>query len=295
MKRDWGMLAPWLAVGLLVGVAAPGVSWASPAAEADSLTAEEIMRRVAINQEASQAARGGFVYQQNLLIRFLRKSGDLAREEVYDYTVTPTASGTQKTLNHFAGRYKLPKSDPVAHHRPRYEYKEVDIDGDLISDLAQEFASDQKSRDGIAQDLFPLIASQQRRYRFKLVGIDVYGERKVYRLTFRPAPKAKNEDGVPWSGEVLVDQEEFQPVLVTTRLARAVPFVVRTLLGTNLKHLGFKLTYQRVDKGVWFPASYGGEFDLGAVFFYKRRIGISMRNSGFQRAEVESTVSYSEN
>jgi hypothetical protein len=82
---------------------------------------------------------------------------------------------------------------------------------------------------------------------------------------------------------------------VTTRLARAVPFVVRTLLGTNLKHLGFKLTYQRVDKGVWFPASYGGEFDLGAVFFYKRRIGISMRNSGFQRTEVESTVSYSEN
>lgn len=64
------------------------------------------------------------------------------------------------------------------------------------------------------------------------------------------------------------------------------------MLGTDLKQLGFKVTYQKFDEGLWFPVTYGGEFQLKALFLYSRRIGVSMRNSGFQRAVVESQVKF---
>jgi len=67
---------------------------------------------------------------------------------------------------------------------------------------------------------------------------------------------------------------------------------VQILLGTNLKHLGFKVAYQKFEEGLWFPVSYGGEFKLRAVFFYKRTISLSVTNSGFQRSDVTSTVSF---
>jgi hypothetical protein len=38
--------------------------------------------------------------------------------------------------------------------------------------------------------------------------------------------------------------------------------------------------------------TYGGEFKLKAVFFYSRRIAMSMQNSGFQRAVVNSKVNF---
>ena len=67
---------------------------------------------------------------------------------------------------------------------------------------------------------------------------------------------------------------------------------VQILLGTNLKHLGFKVAYKKFEDGLWFPVSYGGEFHLRAVFFYKRTVALSLINSGFQRADVSSTVSF---
>jgi hypothetical protein len=89
-----------------------------------------------------------------------------------------------------------------------------------------------------------------------------------------------------------VDAHEFQPALITTRLARGIPLIVRTLLGTNLKYLGFKLAYARFEDGLWFPVRYGGEFDVRAVFFYRRRISISLLNEGFERADVKSRIQY---
>ena len=50
---------------------------------------------------------------------------------------------------------------------------------------------------------------------------------------------------------------------------------------------------ERFDEGLWFPVTYGGEFKLKALFLYSRRIGISMQNSGFQHAVVESKVKFS--
>ena len=67
---------------------------------------------------------------------------------------------------------------------------------------------------------------------------------------------------------------------------------MKTLLGTDVKGLGFSVTYQKFEEGVWFPVSYGGEFELRAVFFYKRTISMNMVNGDFRRSNVTSNVTY---
>ena len=257
-------------------------------AQAADPTAADIMAKVAANQERAQQARSEFVYQQNLLVRLRRGNHKLAREERREYSVAPTPNGAGKTLTRFSGKYEH-KGKLVEYDKPHYEYKEMDIDGDLISDLADDMTNDGKSRDGVAADLFPLTGREQMKYSFRLKGTEAYRGREVYRVEFSPSG-----EGSCWAGTVLVDKSEFQPVAITTRLARGVPFWVRTLLGTNLKYLGFSLAYERFDDGIWFPVSYGGEFEIRAVFFYKRLISISLANSGFKRTDVASRITYAE-
>jgi hypothetical protein len=266
---------------LFVAIAVPPVSAESVA---------QIMAKVAENQIQAQEMRRAFTYNQSVLIRMKRGGGKLAREEMRELTVTPTPTGFEKTLTHFAGKYRN-KGKMIEYSDPHYTYKEMDIDGDIASDLAEDLTDDKDSRDGIAADLFPLTAEQQKKYDFKLEGKQSYRGRDVYRITFTPA-KEEHGDAGCWAGEVLVDTREFQPVLVTTYLARGIPLWVRTVLGTNLKHLGFKVTYQRIEDGIWFPASYGGEFEVRALFFYKRRISLSMLNTDFRRTDVTSGIIY---
>lgn len=254
-------------------------------------SAAGIMAKVARNQERAHELRSAFVYQQSVLIHLQRGNHKLAREELSQFTVTPTAKGVNKTLAHFAGKYES-KGELVDYHQPHYNYKDVDIDGDLISDLAEDLTNDQGARDGIAADLFPLTGERQKGYAFKLEDRQAYRGKEVYRITFKPLSNKHWDDGTPWAGEVLVDAREYQPVVITTRLARGIPFWIKTVLGTNVKYIGFKLTYERFEDGVWFPVTYGGEFELRAVFFYKRLISMALTNTGFQRADVNSRISY---
>lgn len=270
-------------------VVAVAVFVTSSAAE----TADEIMTKVAENQDRAKELRSAFVYQQSVLIRFHRGGGKLAREELSEYTVAPTPDGTRETRTHFLGKYR-DDGTLNEYYQPHYTYKDVDLDGEIISDLAEELTSDKQSRDGISADLFPLTSKEGRRYRFELAGREKYQGHDVYRILFRPSRDWTEDNGSPWKGEALIDVEQYQPVLVTTDLAKGIPLWVRTVLGTNIRHLGFKVAYEEFDDGVWFPVQYGGEFDLRAVFFYKRRISISLRNSGFERADVSSTVKYGE-
>ena len=69
-------------------------------------TVQEIMTRVAANQDRAQEMRSAFVYHQDLLLRFLRGNGKTAREEEREYSVTPTPRGTEKQLTRFEGRYE---------------------------------------------------------------------------------------------------------------------------------------------------------------------------------------------
>jgi hypothetical protein len=81
-------------------------------------------------------------------------------------------------------------------------------------------------------------------------------------------------------------------VAITTSLAARLPAAVRILLGTNIRGLGFSLSYQKVADSVWFPVSYGGEFEVTGLFLYKRTMSISLVNSGFRHTDVSSQIAY---
>jgi hypothetical protein len=258
--------------------------------------ADLIMARVALNQDRAQQMRSAFVYHQNMLICFQRSNHKVAREEQREYVVTPTETGFTKTLTHFAGKYDK-GGKFFEYTEPGYEYKGVDIDGEVAKSLTDDLTNDKKSRDGITKDLFALTANRQQGFVFKLEGKENYRGREVYRITFKPRKPSlfdcdDDDESSCWAGEALIDPIEYQPVLVTSWLAKGIPMAVQLLLGTNIKHLGFKVAYQKFDEGLWFPVTYGGEFYVRGLFFYKRTIALSVVNSGFRKSDVTSVVSF---
>ncbi|HKA01004.1 MAG TPA: hypothetical protein VKE70_31040 [Candidatus Solibacter sp.] len=263
--------------------------WTAGAA-AQSLTVGEIMERVAHNQTRSQEARREFTYHQNQLLRMTRSGGKLAREEKREYDVTPAAHGFHKELAHFEGKYES-KGRYVSYDRPGYTYKEMDIDGELIHEMSEEMTNDKQSRDGLSRDLFPLTEREQHKYNFQLLRKEPFRGHEVYRVKFEPKPH-QEADEAAWKGEALIDAAEFQPVFVQTSLAPKIPMAVKVLLGTNIHGLGFAVSYDKFEDGIWFPVSYGGEFEVRAVFFYKRKISVSMSNTDFRRTRVNSSVTY---
>jgi hypothetical protein len=122
---------------------------------------EAIMEKVAENQDRAQGIRSAFVYQQTLLIRFRRGDGKTCREELRDFTVAPAGNGTHKTLTRFLGKY-LKGEVLIEYTEPGYHYKDLDLDSDLMTSFAEEFANDKDSRDGIAAGLFPLTSREQK-------------------------------------------------------------------------------------------------------------------------------------
>jgi hypothetical protein len=260
-------------------------AWAQPT------TVEQIMARVAENQSRGLGQRKDWIYHQDQQLRFRRGNGKLAREEHREYAVAPDMKGFKKELTGFQGKYEA-NGQYVSYDKPGHTYKEMDIDGELIDEMSDEMIND-NSRDGIGNNLFPLTAKEQERYKFKLIGSENYRGRGVYRVAFEPKRHEHfEENNTLWKGEILIDVEEFQPVLISTKLASRIPMAVKLLLGTNIKGLGFSLAYRKFDKDVWFPVSYGGEFQVRAVFFYRRNISISMVNDDFRRTEVSSQVAY---
>ncbi len=111
-----------------------------------------IMGQLAQNQDRALQLRTAFVYRQNLFIRFQRFDGKTCREEMREYTVTPSAKGTEKKLTRLSGKY-LKDGILSEYSDPGYRYKEIDIDGVLIDDFAEDFANDKDSRDGISADM----------------------------------------------------------------------------------------------------------------------------------------------
>jgi hypothetical protein len=250
---------------------------------------DQIMEKVAANQDRAEQMRREFVYRQTVVIRVTRANGRLAREELRELQVAPTPEQTEKTLLRFLGKYEK-DGKLLEYAEPGFHHKELDLDGELIK-LAEELTNDKQSRDGIARDLFPLTSHQQSRYRFNLKGDEVHRGRTVYRIAFEPRGNGWEEnEGAPWAGEVLVDQVEYQPVLVTTRLAKDFPLAVKVFLGTDVQRLGFKVAYEKLGEGIWFPVSYGGEFKLKVIFFYKRNIAIALSNSDFERTAVSTRL-----
>ena len=270
---------------LLVIMAVSALGMAS--AQTPSPTANQIMERVAGNQDRSQDLRRHYIYKQHVVVVSRKTNGKLMQEEASDYLVVPEPQGSTKKLARIAGRY-WQKHEYVSYSGLQTSH-DGSLDGDLVSDLRDDLVNERHTKDGLAADLFPLTTKEQEKYRFNLLGEQAVRGRKVYRIGFWP----KNSD-IVWKGEALIDADEFQPVTIFTRLARRVPFWVRTALGTDFPELGFSVTYSRQPDGVWFPVSFGTEFRLRAVFFIHRDITISLRNTDFEKTHVDSVIHYAE-
>lgn len=248
---------------------------------------EQILRRLAENQDRASDARKSIVYRQDTWVRLIQTDGKLSREEKRRYTVTPTETGTTKKLDKFEGRYRK-GGKILTYEAPDFQYKDTDIDGDLIEDLTDDLINDQKSRDGFSKDLFPLTGEEQSHYTFRLEGTRKVGEVEAIRVTFLPNPGGDR----PWGGEVLVHPQDFQPMAVTTKLAMKIPAAVKIMLGSDIKQLGFNVTYAKVADDLWFPATYGTEFGLKILFGYKRNITMNVTNTEFRKATAESSIQF---
>jgi hypothetical protein len=255
---------------------------------------EEIMRRVALNQAKSQELRTNYVYHQKQVLRMIRGTKKVAREERREYTIAPKFRGIERELVHFEGKYEK-NGKYLTFDKPGFKHKDLDLDSDLMNELANDMMHDKNGKDGISNDLFPLTYHRQQKYNFKFLKSETFRGAKAYRIHFEPKVKPRVgdlEDGAIWKGEALIHAEEYQPIQVATEMAWKMPMAIRTLLGTNLHGVGFTVNYQKFEDGLWFPVSYGGEFEMRAVFLYHRIMTINMTNSDFRRTDVQSNVAY---
>jgi hypothetical protein len=271
----------WILVLALVSCPAVSVGQALP-------SADEIMARVAANEDRAVKQRAEYIYEQRIRVISRKTNGRLMRDETTDYLVTPRPDGTKKELKHVSGRAWVKKHYVEFNKEPGPDLG--GLDGNLVDDLRDDLANEH-SKNGLACDLFPLTADEQKGYRFELEGEEAFHGRSVYRIRFVPRDKhAWKEENPPWAGEALIDTHDYQPVRVYTKLAHQLPLFVRAVLGTNLPGIGFNVEYQRFGDGVWFPVSFGTEFRLRVVFFIKRDISISLRNYGFGHLHVKSKL-----
>lgn len=248
------------------------------------LSAEDIMARVAANQDRSDAQRGEYLYHQRVHITIQKANGTRMRDETGDYMVTPTADGTKKELIDVQGHYRQKGRYIEFHGKPVPD--EDGIDGSMLQGFRDDLMND-KSKDGLASDLFPLTTEAQKSYRFQLVSQEIVHGRPTYRLRFSP----KDSSDIDWAGETDIDVADFEPVRVYTKLSRPIPFLIRKFL-VDLPGVGFNVEYQRQPDGVWFPSSFGTEFRLRVLMMFARNIIISMSNSDFERAHVEHSVQF---
>jgi hypothetical protein len=263
--------------------------------------AATIMAKMAASFEKAAEGRRQFVYSQTVKGSLLRGDGRVSRKESREYTVTPQAAGTEKRLVSFQGEYRKGKQ-VLSYSDPGFKFKDEDIDGELLSDLIEDLTGDKESRDGISESLFPLRTKDLPAYRYTLKGRTERNGRPAYVIAFEPQPhsdlcihvgsEGNDCEDRPWKGEVQVDVEDLQPVRIDTTLGTKIPWVVRNVFGTNLRQLGFSLSYTRVADGVWFPATYGTEFHVDLLWFYKRTIALSLLNSGFKKTDANSKITY---
>jgi hypothetical protein len=281
----------------------------SPAFCQETPAVEEIMAKVAQNQERAEKARAAYLYKQHIVITSRKTNGKLMCEEKTDYQVLPSEAGFQKQQKAFEGKLwhkhsyitYVSENDQNSSTKITPDGVSIDIPGDsldvgLVRDFRDDLAND-KTKDGLAKNLFPLTAKEQEQYQFQLVGREHQRAAQasacgcngdVYRVRFRP----KDRQEFTWAGEALIDAAEFAPVTISTKLSRSMPFFVKALLGTDVPGLGFSVAYRRVADGLWFPVSFGTEFRLRALFFLNRTLAVSLENTDFQQASAESTIHF---
>lgn len=253
-------------------------------AAAQTPDASDIMRRVSGNLDRSEAARTHYVYDQDVFIRLQRANGKLAREESRQYAVAPTERGAARKLIGLQGKI-LDGRKETDYTEAGYRRKNIDIDGALVDSFAREVMWRRSAIPNM--DWFPFAHKDLDQYTFRFEGEEQYRDYDVYRISFH-----MGSSGDQWEGEALIERNEYQPVLVTTAWTGHIPAAAKIALGTNVQHIGAKITFQRFEKDVWFPVSCGGEMKLRVLFGYARTIAFRSTNSGFRKADVQSSIEF---
>jgi len=308
----------WLVFAGAVLVCSCAGLWAKDRPRTDDLpSAESVMLRVGENQDRAEAERAQYVYVQHAKM-VSRRGGTVMCEEITDYRMTPSENGAHEDLLKVEGRYLkehkyltytalLPRDEDKPKEVKNHEHRKTDndkaekkerekdptfdpnsdetIDRDLVENMRWNLIHE-KSKDGISAHLFPLTSKDQADYDFRLVGRERMNGRDVFHVSF--LPKKKNDFG--WSGDAYIDTAAYQPVLITTAMARKIPFAVRTLLGTNVPGLGFTVTYAPQPDGVWFPVTFSTEFKIHVLFFFHREIILDAQNREFEKTHVTSRI-----
>ncbi len=278
-------------------------SWAPQVQQPD---ATAIMAQVAANQDRAIAGRRQYIYVQHARVSS-RKGKTIRCEEVTDTRIVPSESGYTEQLLKLEGKLlvkgkyvsydKLPPPDQRAMSNMDAGEQDLNIsiddssttDRDLVENMRHNVTNDD-SKDGIRAGLFPLSSKAQANYVFHFVNQEKMNGRDVFHITFAP----KDKSDYDWKGDAYIDTTAYEPVVVRTRLAKNVPFAVRTLLGTSVPGLGFTVIYapQPADKpgAVWFPVSFGTEFKMHVLFFFNREITIAAENRNFEMTHVTSRI-----
>lgn len=244
------------------------------------------MACVAANQDRADALRSEYIYHQRVRVLLEKASGKRMRDVTSDYLVTPTPDGTKKEITHVEGYYRDKGRYIAFQAKKDSQPEEGGIDGSMAQGFRDGLTND-KSKDGLASDLFPLTTENQKNDRFQLLGQEVIHGRPTYRLKFGP----KDRSDIDWAGEADIDVADLEPVRVYTRLSRPIPFLIRKFL-VDLPGVGFDVQYARQPDGVWFPVSFGTEFRVRVVMFWARNIIVSMSNSDFEHAEVQHSIRF---
>lgn len=209
-----------------------------------------------------------------------QSAGDKNKDQAADQDKDDQAKDDQDKKEKKEKKDKEKDKDPIFDPN-----SDETLDRDLVENIRWNLIHD-KSKDGIAQHLFPLTTKDQANYTFRMIGREHLNDRDVFHIAFRP--KQKNDFG--WSGDAYIDTQDFQPVLITTGMARKVPFAVRTLLGTDVPGLGFTIRYAPQPDGVWFPVDFSTEFKIHVLYFFHRQVILDAQNRDFEKTHVTSRI-----
>jgi hypothetical protein len=302
----------------------------SMAAQTVPFTANQIMAKVAANQDRTEAARTRYIYMQHIRTVSRKPGGKVMCEEVTDSRVSPRAKGSHQELLTLDGRYwqkgryvhyttlqeqdAAPSKDGEPKDKEAKTEKE-DLDGmdiDLVEDLRKNLTNDrsedteEKGQDsaGHGVHVHVDVADEGQSKDGLAKGLfplttkqqsqylfQLEGQQKMNgRDVYRVSFRPKDKNDFDWKGEAFIDVHEFEPVVVYTQMSRKIPLAVRTLLGTNLPGLGFSVTYDREPDGVWFPVSFGTEFRMRVLFFIARDISMSLSNTHFEKTHADVRI-----
>ena len=254
-----------------------------------------VMARVAANQDQAEAERARYTYVQHADVSS-RKGHKILCREITDNRVTPTttASGQQLLTLHgtlwLNGRY-VTYQHPLSKTLQPGETREITLENDEDTDVdlvenTRDNLTNTKAKDGFHAGLFPLTSKAQADYEYHLIRREPMNGRSTWLVHFRP----KDKSDFAWEGDAWIDTTAYQPVLVRTRLSRGVPFLVKTMLGTNIPGLGFAVTYAPQPDGVWFPVTFGTEFKIHVLFFFSRQITMDIQNRDFQKTHTDAHI-----